>query len=48
MEIFDFTHDITFKKCKTMGEILSLTLDFVKRNYENVSMRQIIDKKINI
>ncbi|NNJ88881.1 MAG: hypothetical protein HKP53_05730 [Eudoraea sp.] len=48
MEIFDFTHDMTFKKCKTMGEILSLTLDFVKRNYENVSMRQIIDKKINI
>ncbi len=47
MEIFEFTHDIKFKKCKTMGEILNLTLDFVKRNYENVTMRQIIDKKIN-
>jgi len=48
MEIFEFTHDINFKKCKSMGEILNLTLDFVKRNYENVSMRQIIDKKINL
>jgi hypothetical protein len=48
MEIFEFTGDIKFKKCNTMGEILSLTLDFVKRNYENVSMRQIIDKNIKM
>jgi hypothetical protein len=48
MEIFAFTRDLNFKKCKTMGQILSLTLDFVKRNYENVTMRQIIDKKINL
>ncbi|NNE02501.1 MAG: hypothetical protein HKN52_04980 [Eudoraea sp.] len=42
-EIYDFTHDMEFKKCKSMGEILNRTLDFVKRNYEDVSMRQIID-----
>ncbi len=48
MEIFAFTRDLNFKKCKTMGQILGLTLDFVKRNYENVTMRQIIDKKINL
>ena len=48
MEIFAFTKDLSFKKCRNMGQILNLTLDFVKRNYENVSMRQIIDKKIKI
>jgi len=48
MEIFAYTKDLSFKKCKTMGQTLSLTLDFVKRNYENVTMRQIIDKKIKL
>jgi hypothetical protein len=48
MEIFAFTKDINFKKCRNMGQILNLTLDFVKRNYENVSMRQILDKKIKV
>jgi hypothetical protein len=48
MEIFAFTKDIKFKNCRNMGQILNLTLDFVKRNYENVSMRQIIDKRIKV
>ncbi len=39
IEIHDFTHDIEFKKCKNMGEILETALDFVKRNYENVSFQ---------
>ncbi|MGI9551168.1 MAG: hypothetical protein ACR2MT_08210 [Aurantibacter sp.] len=47
-EIFDYTLDVQFKKCKTMGELLTLALDFVKRNYENVSMKQIIEEKIKI
>jgi hypothetical protein len=47
-EIFDYTLDVKFKKCKTMGEVLTLALDFVKRNYENVSMKQIIEHKIKI
>ena len=38
-EIHTFTHDIEFKKCKNMGEILETALDFVKRNYENVSFQ---------
>ncbi len=42
-EIYDFTHDMEFKKCKNMGEILHRTLDFVKRNYEDVTMRQIME-----
>lgn len=47
-EIYDLTLDIKFKKCRTMGEILTLALDFVKRNYEDVSMKQIIEHKIKI
>ncbi|SFR50683.1 hypothetical protein SAMN04490243_2403 [Robiginitalea myxolifaciens] len=47
-EIFELTKDVHFKKCETMGDILELALDFVKRNYENVSMRQIIEKRIEL
>lgn len=44
-EIYELTIDINFKKSQTMGQVLSLALDFVRRNYEDVSMRQIIEKK---
>ncbi|MCJ7466554.1 MAG: hypothetical protein MUO53_07655 [Maribacter sp.] len=47
-QIYDLTLDVKFRRCKTMGEILSLALDFVKRNYENVSMKQIIEQRIKI
>ncbi|MGB5436681.1 MAG: hypothetical protein WBM98_12385 [Maribacter sp.] len=47
-EIYELTKDVQFKKCKTMGEILELALDFVKRNYQGVSMKQIIEHKIKI
>lgn len=47
-EIYDLTHDVQFKACKSMGDILDVALDFVKRNYEDVSMRQIIEKRIKI
>ncbi len=42
MEIYDLTKDVNFKKCDTMGEVLSLGLDFVKRNCEGVNMNQIL------
>ena len=32
-QLVDFTKDIRFKRCKTMGHILKTALDFVKRNY---------------
>lgn len=48
MQIYDLTLDLNFKKCNTMGHILTLALDFVKRNYENISMKQIIENKIRI
>lgn len=47
-QIYALTLDKKFKKCTTMGQILSLALDFVKRNYENVSMHQIIENRIKI
>ncbi len=36
-EVFTFTNDIAFKKCKNMGEILETILVFVKRNYLDIS-----------
>ncbi len=47
-EIYALTMDMHFKKCTQMGEILAWALDFVRRNYEDVSMKQIIEKRIDI
>lgn len=47
-DIYQLTHDVHFKKCRCMGDILEVALDFVKRNYEDVSMKQIIEKRIRI
>ncbi|NAY90374.1 hypothetical protein GTQ34_00445 [Muricauda sp. JGD-17] len=44
-ELHDFTMDLEFKKCNTMGQILFTALEFVKRNYQDVSMKEIIEKK---
>ncbi len=47
-QVYELTLDVKFKKCKTMGEVLDLALNFVRRNYEDVSMKQIIEQKIKI
>lgn len=47
-QIYELTLDMDFKKCKTMGQVLDLALQFVKRNYEDVSMKQIIEQNIKI
>lgn len=44
-QLLELTGDINFRDSKNMGEILAHALDFVKRNYEDVSMKQIIEKK---
>ncbi|WP_194767830.1 hypothetical protein [Tamlana sp. I1] len=36
--IFNYTHDVNFKKSKNMGEILRFSLAFLTRNYENVNI----------
>ena len=37
MDLYDYTLDMDFKRCNTMGEILKVAFDFVTRNYENVN-----------
>lgn len=37
-QVYGFTKDINFKRSKNMGEILENALEFVKRNYEDVTM----------
>ena len=41
-EIFKFTNEENFKKCKSMGELMEQTLDYLKRNYQNVSLIDLI------
>jgi len=36
-QIYELTLDANFKNCTTMGQILNLALDFVKRNYDDVN-----------
>lgn len=38
-QIYDYTLDMQFKRCKTMGDILETALAFVKRNYEDMTSR---------
>lgn len=47
-QIQELTQDLNFKKCETMGEVLDLALNFVRRNYEDVSMKQIIEQNIKM
>jgi hypothetical protein len=37
-EIYELAMDMAFKQAKSMGEVLTFALDFVKRNYQNPSM----------
>jgi len=41
IKIFEYTQDVKFKRCKNMGEIVKNALAYVKRNYENVSPKNI-------
>ena len=47
-QIYDLTLDVKFKNCTKMGEVLSLALEFVLHNYEDVSMKQIMENKIKM
>ena len=42
MELHDFSGDMKFKRARNMGQILRTALEFVKRNYEDVSMKRIL------
>ncbi|AVR45812.1 hypothetical protein C7S20_11435 [Christiangramia fulva] len=42
-ELYAFSKDMKFKRASTMGQILRTALDFVKRNYENVNTRRMLE-----
>lgn len=41
--LYNFTLDLKFRRSNSMGEILKTALDFVRRNYENVNMKRLLD-----
>ncbi|WP_418646331.1 hypothetical protein [Tenacibaculum insulae] len=47
-EIFEFTGDINFRDSDGMGEILDNALSFVRRNYEDVTLKSIIQQQQKI
>ena len=41
-EIYKFTNENSFIKSKSMGELMEKTLEYLKRNYQNVSLIDLI------
>lgn len=41
-EIFKFTNENSFIKSKSMGELMEKTLNYLRRNYQNVSLIDLI------
>ncbi|WP_224484569.1 hypothetical protein [Robertkochia aurantiaca] len=39
-QLYDYTLDMKFKRCRSMGQVVRVALDFVKRNYEDISMKK--------
>jgi hypothetical protein len=38
LKIYEYTMDMKFKRCHSMGEIIKNALAYVLRNYENVNL----------
>ena len=41
-EIFVFTKDDAFTKSKSMGELMQAAFDYMRRNYQNVSLGDLL------
>ncbi len=41
-EIFKFTNENLFLKCESMGDLMEITLKYLKKNYQNVSLIDLI------
>jgi hypothetical protein len=41
-ELFSYTKDVKFKRARSMGQIIKTALAYVKRNYEDVSMKRLL------
>ena len=44
-QLYDYTMDMKFKRARSMGQIVKTALAFVKRNYEDVSMKRIMEAR---
>jgi hypothetical protein len=38
MELYRLTHDVNFKRAKSMGNVLNSAFDFITRNYKNMNI----------
>ena len=45
LKIFEYTQDVSFKRCKNMGQILKFSLEYLSRNYENVNLEKLRQKR---
>ncbi|MEW7280813.1 hypothetical protein ABW636_19660 [Aquimarina sp. 2201CG1-2-11] len=41
--LYNFTLDLKFRRSQSMGEILKTAMEFVRRNYENINMKRLLD-----
>jgi hypothetical protein len=41
-EIFVFTKDESFKKSNSMGELMQAAFDYMRKNYQNVSLGDLL------
>jgi hypothetical protein len=37
-ELYSYTHDLNFKKAKSMGDIMSAAFEFITRNFKNTNL----------
>src|SRR5690606_2528358 len=47
MELYNYTLDMKFKRCRSMGQVLRVALEFVRRNYEDVNMKRLLQSSRN-
>jgi hypothetical protein len=47
MELYNYTLDMKFKRCRSMGQVLRVALEFVRRNYEDVNMKRLLHNTKN-
>jgi hypothetical protein len=38
LELYQYTRDMNFKKVKSMGNVLNITFDYIKRNFNNLTV----------
>ena len=43
-DLFEYTRDVKFKRAKSMGQIVRTAVEFVRRNYEDVSLKRLMEQ----